>query len=81
MRTSVKKNDPGYVNFIPGTIVLVDGKEAEHCHTADSDLGLAYCYEKGPDGKPFIDPDNPEQAKEIEIRGVVNIILPKKKST
>lgn len=76
MRMSCNKNDPGFVNFVPGTKVLVDGKQAEHCHTVDSDLGIAYCYEKGSDGKPFIDPDNPTQIKEIELKGAVVISRP-----
>lgn len=76
MRVSVNKDDDGFANHIHGMKVLVNGREAAFCHTADSDLGIAYCYEKGPDGRPFIDPKSRDQIKEIELKGKITILPP-----
>lgn len=45
MRSSFIKGDPGYPNRCLG-VVTVCGMEVNHCHTADEELGLAWCYLK-----------------------------------
>jgi len=58
MRYSCIKDDPGYKNFMmsivnkhPIITVYCDGHEVKHCHTADDELGIAWCRKYDDDGK------------------------------
>lgn len=52
MRISVREDDTGYnPEACTSYGVLLDGVEIADCFTADEELGIAYCYKRGPDGK------------------------------
>ena len=48
MRKSVKKQDPGYDPQAVWYAPFLDGKEIHHCHTADEELGKAWCHDMEP---------------------------------
>lgn len=45
MRKSVFEYDPYYDPKAYRYEVFLDGQKIDYCHTADEELGVAYCYE------------------------------------
>ena len=76
MRVSIRSDDPGYDYNAIGSKVFVDGVEVKNCFTADEEMGVAWCFAVDEEGKFFIDPENTDSCKEIEVRGKVRIMLP-----
>lgn len=72
MRSSWKKNDPGYPTRVLG-IVLVDGIEVHKCHTADEEQGIAICFATNPDGSVALNAKR-DDTMDVIHRGVVKII-------
>ncbi len=57
MRLSIREGDPGY-NWKESIKckIFVDGEDiTDRCFTADEELGEAYVYKPGPDGKAYYD--------------------------
>jgi hypothetical protein len=73
MRISVRRDDLGFSDYAFGAKVFVDGVQIDKCFTADEELGLAYCYDVNNNGDMYEDPDNKGQAREIILRGKVEI--------
>ncbi len=77
MRISVRPSDPGYSAKAFGATVYLDGKKIKKCFTADDELGVVYCCELDEKGQVQIDPENENNLKETEMRGNVEIVLPR----
>lgn len=73
MRSSVKKEDPGYVNFInfDKYHVFLDGAPVPYCITADEEEGFVLVYELDENGRPFIELD---EVPTKVMRGKVEIL-------
>jgi len=71
MRLSVHKYDPGYNKQAYGSKVFVDDKEILFCYTADTTLGIAYCYEN--DGNAVILNEDKTEILRKEIKGKVEV--------
>lgn len=65
MRLSVHRDDPGYHPAAFGAVVVVNGRTADCCHTADEEMGLAWCHARDAEGKFFLHP------RTGEIAGVI----------
>lgn len=75
-RLSINPADPGYrPELIKGAEIYCDGEKVLRCHTADAELGVAWCYVAGDNGRILHDPDNPDQPLEREVRGKIEIRL------
>ncbi len=75
MRSSARKSDPGYKNFVCGSIITVDGVPVARCYTADEELGEAWCYRVNERAVKFVENG---QAAVICHRGKVVITPPRK---
>lgn len=53
--------------------VFCDGVQLRKVREFDTDAGIAICFALNEQGKPFVDPDNRDQAKMITHRG--NIVV------
>ena len=73
-RLSIHKSDPGYSPQAYQAKVYVDGKELQHCFTADEELGVAFCYKKDEYGE-FILTASREELVEFECEGDVVITV------
>jgi len=73
MRVSVIKNDEGFSPSAHLCEVYLNGEILHRCHTADEELGVAYCYEKDANGYYITDGDH---FKTVEVRGEVKIVVP-----
>ena len=74
-RVSVNSDDPGYVPLEQANRyeVYCDGERLEKVHTADTELGVAWCYMTDPDGMVLLDPEDPSRPWEVQVRGKIEI--------
>lgn len=79
MRLSTIEGDPGYSEWrraieSGGTVkVFLDGVEITHCLTADTDHGLVQRCVLDEDGKPQLDPSDPDKIWDERVTGDVSI--------
>lgn len=74
MRSSVLKDDPGYVNFEYGKYeVFLNGKHLRFVITADEEEGFVLAHKPGPFGVPYLNDEGTETVKEI-LYGRVEIV-------
>lgn len=59
MRLSADPTDPGYNPAAMHAKVWLDDVELKLCRTADEDLGIAWCFKEGPDGRLLTVGDEP----------------------
>ena len=75
MRVSVKKDDPGYINYRLGQRSFLNGEEVTfRCFTTDEERGEVHVYKLSERGLPYYDADKDEVPWEI-LRGDVRIVL------
>jgi len=57
MRLSIRDNDPGYnmTEAMKCNVFVDEENVTDRCFTADEELGEAYVYKSGPDGKAYYD--------------------------
>lgn len=77
MRVSVDKEDPGYVNFVPGTKVYLDGVERPGVFTADEDQGFLIGAPLDAQGKPALIVDkHTGKVLRTAVLGAVRVEVP-----
>jgi len=78
MRMSVRPSDEGFKNLKHDAVVMFNGKEINHCVTADEEKGYVLVHQLDEAGKPFLNPDG-DDILMCEMWGKVELILPPSK--
>ena len=81
LRLSSDPSDPGYGQWMVAKAngknvrVFLDCVEVRHCTVADESLGYVRRAVLDDDGRVQIDPNNPDQVWEEDVRGCVEIVV------